>query len=132
MSGANDLGVHYAHAYSRKLPPVVTSDVTSKSKPSSVAGTGSKPKYCGTDKSIQLHNVVLLGKVLINRNNSTCFSFVIFYCTKFGATITQLILGYVTGFLTGHVAVAPTSSILLSDATGSLATTTAYHPGVPF
>ena len=53
--------------------------------------------YC-----VRLHDVVLLSKVLIDRCYNTRFSFVIFHYTKFGVTMTQLVLGYVLGFLSGR------------------------------
>ena len=71
-------------------------------------------------------NVVLLGRVLIDRCYSTHFSFVIFHCTKFGVTVTQLVLRYVVGlvlgflgFLTSRRKGGRCSDLLLSDATGS-------------
>ena len=47
-------------------------------------------------------NGILLGRVLIDGCYSTRFNFVISHCTKFGVTITQLVLGYIPGFLTDH------------------------------
>ena len=47
-------------------------------------------------------NIVLLNKVLIDGYYNTRFGFAIVHCTKFGVTITQLVLGYVLGFLTGR------------------------------
>ena len=57
---------------------------------SSVAGARSTRVLW--DNNVWLHNVVLLGSVLIDRCYSTRFSLVIFQCTKIGVNITQLVL----------------------------------------
>ena len=91
--------VKNAQVHDRALtPPVVTSDVTSLSNSSFVARAGSKPVYC----VLVYCNVVLLGSVLIDECYNTHFSFVIFHYTKFGVTITQVVLKCVLGDLTSH------------------------------
>ena len=75
-----------------------------------------------------LYVVVMLGKVLQTHVTKTSFGFVIFNRTKFGATIIQLVLGYILGLLTVAVAVARTFSISMSDTKGSLATGLRFPP----
>ena len=61
--------------------------------------------------------------ILKDVHYNTRFGFVIFRCTEFGVSSSQVVLRCVLGFLAGkcRAAVSPTSSILLSHAIGSLA-----------